>query len=257
MFERTEILGIQVHSLTLAAALERMDEFAASGRHHQIVTANLDFIRIARRDPAFREVINGADLVVPDGRPLLWASRLAGATPHERVTGVDLVEHGAALAQQRGYRIFLLGAEDGVAAEAARVLTERHPGLQIAGSYAPPFGPLSPEEDAKILAKIRENRPDILFVALGAPRQDLWIRAHRDQLPVGVCVGVGGTFNFIAGRLSRAPAWMQQSGLEWLHRLKQEPRRLWRRYLLGDLPTFLDILASAIGPLDPPALVEP
>jgi N-acetylglucosaminyldiphosphoundecaprenol N-acetyl-beta-D-mannosaminyltransferase len=208
----------------------------------------MDFLRLARADLEFREAINGADLVVPDGVPVLWAARLLGEPLLERVTGVDIVEQGAALAATHGYGIFLLGAEEGVAAEAATALSRRFPGLRVAGTYSPPFGPFSPEEDARMVEMVRAAGPDMLFVAFGAPRQDTWIRRHLDELNVPVCVGIGGTFNFLTGRVPRAPRWMQGAGLEWAYRLRQEPRRLWRRYLLGDLPLFLRILGARMLP---------
>ena len=248
MFETCRIQDVNVHRLTLADVLARLEEFVGSDRPHQVVTVNLDFLRLARTDAAFREALNGADLAVPDGVPVIWASRLLGAPLPERVTGVDIVEHGAALAAARGYSIFLLGAAPGVADAAAATLVARYPGLRIAGTYSPPMGPFSPEEDARMVAMVRAAQPAMLFVAFGAPRQDVWIREHRDELGVPVCVGIGGTFNFIAGIIPRAPRWMQRAGLEWTYRLKQEPRRLWRRYLLGDLPIFLRILGARLLP---------
>jgi N-acetylglucosaminyldiphosphoundecaprenol N-acetyl-beta-D-mannosaminyltransferase len=209
----------------------------------------MDFIRLAREDPAFRAAVNGADLVVPDGVPVLWAARLLRQPLGERVTGVDLVEQGAALAAARGYRVFLLGAAPGVADAAAAALTRRHPGLCIAGTYAPPIGPFSAEENARMVAAVRAARPHLLFVAFGAPRQELWIRAHLDELEVPVCVGVGGTFNFLSGAVPRAPRWMRRAGLEWAHRLAHEPGRLWRRYLVHDLPVFLRLLGAGLMPL--------
>lgn len=251
MFEPCRVLDVSIHRVTLDGVLTRLDEFVRSGEPHQVITVNTDFLRIARADAEFREAINAADLVVPDGVPVLWASKLLGEPLDERVTGVDLVERGAALAAERGYSIFLLGAEPGVADEAAAELVRRHPGLRIAGTYAPPFGPFTAEEDAKMLRLVQQARPDMLFVAFGAPRQDVWLRRYRPLLGVPVCAGVGGTFNFITGRIPRAPRWMQRTGLEWLYRLRQEPRRLWKRYLLGDLPLFLRIVGARAMPVAP------
>lgn len=249
MFESCQILNVRVHRVTLAAVCAQMEAFIRSGRPHQIVTVNMDFIRLAREDPAFCAAVNGADLVVPDGVPVLWAARLLRRPLGERVTGVDLVEQGAALAAARGYRVFLLGAAPGVADAAAAVLIRRYPGLCIAGTYAPPIGPFSAEENARMVAAVRAARPHLLFVAFGAPRQELWIRAHLDELEVPVCVGVGGTFNFLSGAIPRAPVWMRRAGLEWAHRLAQEPGRLWRRYLVHDLPVFLRLLGAGLMPL--------
>lgn len=249
MFESCQILNVRVHRVTLAAVCAQMEAFIRSGRPHQIVTVNMDFIRLAREDPAFCAAVNGADLVVPDGVPVLWAARLLRRPLGERVTGVDLVEQGAALAAARGYRVFLLGAAPGVADAAAAALIRRYPGLCIAGTYAPPIGPFSAEENARMVAAVRAARPHLLFVAFGAPRQELWIRAHLDELEVPVCVGVGGTFNFLSGAVPRAPRWMRRAGLEWAHRLAQEPGRLWRRYLVHDLPVFLRLMGAGLMPL--------
>jgi N-acetylglucosaminyldiphosphoundecaprenol N-acetyl-beta-D-mannosaminyltransferase len=244
--ETSRILDVQVHRVTLPGTLEWLERFVEQGRPHQIVTVNMDFIRLARKDQEFREVVNRAALAVADGVPVLWCSRLLGQPLPERVTGVDIVEHGAALAAERGYGVFLLGAAAGVAEGAAQVLRRRHPALRIVGTYSPPFGPFTDEEDAHMVRLVRSAQPQMLFVAFGAPKQDHWIDRHLDELGVPICVGVGGTLDLLAGRLPRAPRWMQSAGLEWVFRLMQEPQRLWRRYLINDLPLFLRIAGSRL-----------
>jgi N-acetylglucosaminyldiphosphoundecaprenol N-acetyl-beta-D-mannosaminyltransferase len=251
MFESCRILDLYVHRVTLDAVCEQLDAFIRSRRPHQVATVNMDFLHLGRTDTAFREAVNGADLVVPDGMPVIWASRLLGVPLMERVTGVDILERGAALAADRGYSIFLLGAAPGVAEQAAAELVRRHPTLRIAGTYAPPIGPFSDEEQTRMIAAVRAARPDMLFVAFGAPRQDVWIHQHLEDLDVPLCVGVGGAFNFIAGNVKRAPIWMRRTGLEWVHRLIQEPGRLWRRYLLQDLPVFLRLMSAGLIPFPP------
>ena len=243
MAERSRVLGVAIDRVTRAEALAQLDRFVRAGLPRQIATVNLDFLRLAQRDAAFHAALSGADLVVADGMPVVWLSRLSGAALPERVTGIDLLDDCAALAAERGFGVFLLGAAAGVADEAAAELRRRYHRLRIAGTLTPPAWPFSVETDAELVRAVRAARPDLLFVALGAPRQDLWIAAHLHELGVPVCVGVGGSFDLIAGRLRRAPGWMQRSGLEWLFRLGQEPGRLWRRYLLGDLP----LLARALG----------
>lgn len=235
------VLDVRVDAVGLKDTIQILDEFVRSGAPHQVVTVNLDFIRIAQQDDRFRAAVNGADLSVADGAPVLWAARLLGTPLVERVTGVDIVEQGAALAAANGYGVFLLGAAPGVAEAAGAELRRRHQGLRIVGTYSPPFGPFTGAEEERMVNLVRCARPAMLFVAFGAPRQDLWIRRHLHSLGVPVCVGVGGTFDLLAGRLKRSPRWMQRSGLEWIWRLKQEPRRLWRRYLLGDAPLMLRI----------------
>lgn len=237
-----QILGVGIDRLTLQQAAARLEALVEAGRPHQIVTVNLDFLRLAQRDPPFQAVLNAAALAVADGAPLVWASRLLGLPLPARVTGVDLVEAAAALAARRGWRIYLLGAAPGVAAAAAAALQQRHAGLQVAGTYSPPFGAASAAEEARMVGAIVAAQPAFLFVAFGAPRQDRWIHKQLPALAVPVCMGVGGSFDLIAGRIPRAPGWMQRAGLEWLYRLRQEPGRLWRRYLLDDLPVFVRLL---------------
>jgi N-acetylglucosaminyldiphosphoundecaprenol N-acetyl-beta-D-mannosaminyltransferase len=240
------VAGIAFAPLTHAEAIAQIDRFVQEGRPRQVVTANLDFARLARRDPDFRAAIAAADLVVADGMPIVWLSRLRGTPLPERVSGIDLMDGCAELAARRGYGIFLLGAGPGIAARAATALQRRYPGLRIAGTLTPPMGVFSPETDAALVKAVRAAAPEMLFVALGAPRQELWLRAHLAELGVPVCVGVGCAFDVLSGRRSRAPRWMRRSGLEWTFRLAQEPRRLWRRYLLGDLPLFARMLGEQL-----------
>jgi N-acetylglucosaminyldiphosphoundecaprenol N-acetyl-beta-D-mannosaminyltransferase len=231
--QRICILGISVDSITMADAVAQIIALASVSPCRQVVTVNPEFIMAARRDPAFAAVLNNADLAVPDGAGLIWAARRRGRPLPERVAGVDIVENVAAVAARQGLRVFLLGAQEGVAAAAAAVLSARYPGLIVAGTFA---GSPAAAEDAAIVTRVNEAQAAILFVAYGAPRQDLWIERNRARLRAGVAVGVGGAFDFISGRSRRAPRWMQQLGLEWLHRLYHEPWR-WRRMLA--LPRFV------------------
>jgi N-acetylglucosaminyldiphosphoundecaprenol N-acetyl-beta-D-mannosaminyltransferase len=221
------ILGVRVDVLTYGSFLAAIGDFIAEGGPHQIATVNPEFVMEARRNPDFYEVLEKADLCIADGIGLLWAARRQGRPLPERVTGSDGVPMIAERAAQNGWRLYLLGAGSGVAEETARIFLERYPGLQIAGTF-----PGSPaDEDApEIVARIRGTGPDILFVAYGAPRQDLWIARHRDEIGVPVMMGVGGAFDHIAGVRRRAPPWVQRLNLEWLFRLLTQPWR-WRRQL--------------------------
>ncbi len=216
------ILGVPVHAVTMAETLAWVAAAVAQRTPRQVCTANPEFVMLAQRDPEFRAVLQRADLVLPDGVGLLWAARRLGGLLPERVAGSDLIyrlaEHGAA----RGWRIFYLGAAEGVAASAAAKLAARYPGLVVAGTYA---GSPRPEEDEALTARVRVAAPDILLVAYGAPRQDVWIARNRERLGVPVSVGVGGSFDFVAGVARRAPVWLQRLGLEWLHRLWRQPWR--------------------------------
>ncbi|MGE3267407.1 MAG: WecB/TagA/CpsF family glycosyltransferase [Chloroflexota bacterium] len=237
--QRIDLGGVLIDRVNAASAVDRIRGFLRSGKLNQIVTVNLDFVAISRRDREFRETLNAAELAVADGMPLVWVSQLTDEPVPERLTGVELVDECCRVAVETHSSVFLLGAAPGVADEAADRLQEHFPGLRIAGVYAPPFGPLTHEENERILAAIHEAQPDFLFVALGAPQQDIWIRANRDRLDVPVAMGVGCVLDLLAGVVSRAPSWMQRTGLEWLFRLVQEPGRLWRRYILDDMPTLI------------------
>ncbi len=224
---------MRVDALTYPALLDCVAEMIVEGTPHQIATANPEFVMLAQRDPAFRAVLERADLCMADGVGLLWAARRLGRPLPERVTGSDAVPLIAARAARQGWRLYLLGAAPGVAERTAAILRERYPGLQIAGVYA---GSPADRDAPAIVARICQARADVLLVAYGAPAQDLWIARHRDELAVPVMMGVGGTFDHIAGVQRRAPAWLQRLGLEWLFRLVTQPRR-WRRQLT--IPQFI------------------
>lgn len=239
--QRVSILGVGIHDVTEEEAVDWVERFIQEGGPHQVVTVNPEFVMEARRNPAFRQVLNEADLAVPDGVGILWAGWLLGRPFRGRVPGVELTLNLAERAAKRGYRLFLLGAAPGVAEEAAGRLKERYPGLTIAGTYA---GSPDPAEEEDIGARIRAASPHILLVAYGAPRQDLWLKRNLSRLGVAVGIGVGGTLDYISGRVRRAPAWMRRWGLEWLYRLFRQPWR-WRRML--SLPAFaVLVLAEAV-----------
>lgn len=244
--DTVELAGVGVHRAGRRAVAAILERFFADGARHQIVTVNVDFIRIARRDAAFRQVLNRADLAVADGMPLVWLSRLRGAPIPERVTGIDLIDDCCRVAAQRGVGVFLLGAAPGVADAAGRELARRHAGLQVAGTYAPPFGPHTGDEDARMVEAIRSAGRCVLFVAFGAPRQDLFIARHLAELDAVVAMGVGCAFDILSGAVRRAPRWMQRSGLEWVWRIAMEPGRLWRRYLIQDAPLLGGLALAAV-----------
>jgi N-acetylglucosaminyldiphosphoundecaprenol N-acetyl-beta-D-mannosaminyltransferase len=246
---RVRLLGLPIDALHKGEALAHLAEWidaaratagasqplhipGTTSRVKQIVTLNPEMVMTARHDAALRDALLTAELVLPDGIGVVWALRLRGETVPERVTGVDLLDAFAGLAASRGYRIFLLGAAPGVAEAAAGRLIERYPGLLVVGTYA---GSPHPADAPDILGRINASGADAVFVAFGAPAQEHWIAAHRQQLGAAVAMGVGGAFDFIAGRVPRAPRWVRRCGLEWLYRLARQPWR-WRRMLA--LPHF-------------------
>jgi N-acetylglucosaminyldiphosphoundecaprenol N-acetyl-beta-D-mannosaminyltransferase len=240
MFPVISILGVHIHAVTTAQTLAWLAAAVSARTPRQICTANPEFVMAAQHDAVFREVLNAADLVLPDGVGLLWAARWQGSRLPERVAGSDLIYRIAELAGQHGWRLYFLGAAEGVAERAAARLQALYPGWRLAGALA---GSPHPAEAEAIVADIQQARPDVLMVAYGAPAQDLWIARHRAKLNVPVSLGVGGAFVFVAGVAERAPSWMQRLGLEWLHRLVRQPWR-WRRILTATIVFPLTVLRA-------------
>jgi N-acetylglucosaminyldiphosphoundecaprenol N-acetyl-beta-D-mannosaminyltransferase len=247
---RIAILGVAIDNLTMEDVLGAVEENIAEGGFHQIATANVDFLVKSVRDEELRETLGRCDIVLADGMPLVWASRFLGTKLRERVAGADLVPQLASLSARRGYRIFLLGAEEESSAGTEAWMKKTFPDVSIVGRFCPDFQPLEQMDHEDILQRIEAARPDILLVAFGNPKQEKWLTMHRHRLKVPVCIGVGGSFDFLSGKVRRAPVWMQHSGMEWLFRTIQEPSRLAKRYasnaagLLRYLP--LQLLAIAV-----------
>ncbi len=234
MAERVTILGVPIDPVTFEEMIDTIAGWISQGdRVYQICTASPEFVMIAQDNADFMQVLQETDLCVADGVGLLFAARYLGKRLPERVTGSDGVPLIARRAAREGWKLFLLGAAPGVAEKTAERMIAENPGLEIVGTYA---GSPAPEEAAAIVARVNASDADILMVAYGAPRQDLWIKRNREQLNVRVAIGVGGTFDFIAGMVPRAPHWMRRWALEWLYRLYKQPWR-WRRMLR--LPRFV------------------
>jgi N-acetylglucosaminyldiphosphoundecaprenol N-acetyl-beta-D-mannosaminyltransferase len=224
------ILGVPFDNITKAEAIERIECMIASREPHYLVTPNVDFLVQARNDVELRRILFEAHLVLCDGTPLVWASRLLGNPLPERVAGADVVPLLISVAERMGYRLFLLGATPESAQRAIDKLRTAYPKLLIAGSYSPPFKTLLDMDHDEIKRRICEAEPDLLLVSFGCPKQEKWIAMHYRDLGVSVTAGVGATIDFLAGQVKRAPVWMQRSGTEWVFRLIQEPRRLFKRY---------------------------
>lgn len=219
------LLGVRVDDVSMDQAVERIAGLIEQGGAHHVTTVNPEFVMTARQNPEFARVLNASDLAVPDGVGLALAARWTGQELRGRVPGVELVERVAALCARRGWRIFFLGAAPGVAADAAAVLLRRYPELTIAGCYA---GSPRVEDEPALRERIRAAHAHVLLVAFGSPTQDLWIARNQPSLQVPLAIGVGGTFDYLSGRVRRAPAWMRRLGLEWLFRLVRQPWR-WKR----------------------------
>jgi N-acetylglucosaminyldiphosphoundecaprenol N-acetyl-beta-D-mannosaminyltransferase len=228
---KVTLFGVAVDNLTIAETLDRIEHLIRDGGVHQHVVLNVDKIVRLDRDPELRAAVVGCDLINADGQPVVWLSRLVGRPLKERVAGIDLFEQLMARCAARGLRPFLLGASEPVVAQVVAVLQNRHTGLQLAGWRS---GYWATAEEPAVIAQIKNARPDVLCVALGSPRQELFLRRWKQELQAPFLMGVGGSFDVVAGIKRRAPLWMQRGGLEWFYRLAQEPRRLWRRYLVDD-----------------------
>jgi N-acetylglucosaminyldiphosphoundecaprenol N-acetyl-beta-D-mannosaminyltransferase len=224
-----DILGVRVDATSYADASARILRWAARGESRYVCCANVHVIMEAQDSPRFAEVLRDAALVTPDGMPLVWFARALGQ-PQARVYGPDLMLHVCEAAEGHGVAIGLLGADEETLDVLTRQLCARFPGLRIAYRHAPPFRPLTPEEDARIVDDCAQAEVRLLFVGLGCPKQELWMAEHVGRIDA-VMLGVGAAFAFHAGKVAQAPAWMQARGLEWLYRLSREPRRLAGRYL--------------------------
>jgi len=223
-------MGLPLANVTAQEAVDEIEKLILSGGRHQVATANLDFWLNSLRDADLHRIIANCSLVLPDGMPLVWISRLFGYPLKERVSGVDLLPQLCQLSARKGYRIFFLGGRDGVAARAAVKLQEMYPGCQIVDTYSPPLADLERMDHGEAIARIHAAKPDILFVAFGNPKQEQWINMHLKRAGVPVSIGIGGSFDLIVGDVKRAPRWMQKTGLEWFGRCMHEPMRLIPRY---------------------------
>lgn len=251
MIERDEIrmvdlLDLRLHAVTEAQCVELILDELDDGRGGWVITPNLDILRQASQRPELRALVQRADLLVADGMPLLWAAKMQGTPLPERVAGSNLISSLSAGAADRKRSLFLLGGMPGTADAAAAILKARHPELEVRGTYCPAFGfEKDPAQVDAIADAVREAAPDIVFVALGFPKGEHLTDRIRAARPEAWWVGVGISFSFLTGEVQRAPPWMQRAGLEWVHRLGQEPGRLAKRYLVHDIPFAGQLFARA------------
>lgn len=223
------LFGVRVHAVSMDEAIRYILRFVQESVPRQVVTADSSMVVMAQSDSGLRDIINRAHLVTPDSIGILWACRRRGIAMPERVSGVDIVARLAQVSAQTGLRLYFLGAQPGVADEAARRLRQLFPGVQIVGCH---HGYFAPEAEAEVVTQIREARPDVLCVAMGIPKQEKWIDRYRHVLGVPVSIGVGGTFDVLSGRVRRAPLCLQRMGMEWLWRVAHNPRKFSKVLLL-------------------------
>lgn len=239
--DRVNILGVGISAINMELALDLIDAWISEAESKYVCVTPVHSVMECQRDSELRHIQNTSGLTTPDGMPLVWLSRLRGHNCVDRVYGPDLMLALCNHSIIKGYRHYFYGGEEGVPDRLAANLKTRFPEIDIVGSYSPPFRKLTPEEDEKIVQMINNCDPDIVWVGLGAPKQEYWMATHLDRLTASALIGVGAAFDFHAGLKSQAPYWMQRSGLEWLFRLLSEPKRLWKRYLY-DNPHFLLLL---------------
>lgn len=227
----SHVLGVRIHATTWDVTLDTISRWASARESRYVCICNVHSVVTAARDDAFARIVAEADLATPDGAPIAWMLRRLGHAGQQRINGPDLMARYLQRAARSGESIFLYGGTQATLDRLKPALERRFPGLRVAGAYSPPFRALTPEEDAAMVDEINRSGAGTVWVALGCPKQEAWMAAHRGLINAAM-VGVGAAFDFFAGTVPRAPLWMQRIGLEWLHRLASEPRRLWRRYLV-------------------------
>lgn len=232
--QHCEILKTNINVTNMSDTIKYIGEHLDDLRGKYICVSNVHTTVMSYENEEYRKIQNGAAMALPDGAPLSSYSRRKGYKQAQRVTGPDLMLELFAISKEKGYRHYFYGATEETLQSMREVLERDYPGIEIAGMYAPPFRALTPQEDAQIVAKINESRPDFIWIGLGAPKQEEWMYQHMGQLQ-GVLIGVGAGFDYLAGYIKRAPRWMQRMSLEWLYRLLQDPKRLWRRYFTSNV----------------------
>jgi N-acetylglucosaminyldiphosphoundecaprenol N-acetyl-beta-D-mannosaminyltransferase len=242
-----DVLGFRIAAVQTADVIRQMEVWiAARDGTHYICVTNVHVVVEGLSDPSFATVLRSADMCVPDGMPLVWVGRSRGYSLPKRVCGPDLLIKFCEATNSSGYRHFFLGGRAGVAQKLASALQDRFAGARVAGICSPPFRTLTRAEDDEISEQINRAEPDVLWVGLGCPKQERWMLEHRDRLTVPVVIAVGQAFDIHSGNKPQAPVWMQESGLEWFFRLCQEPRRLWRRYLIYNTRFIFELLLESL-----------
>lgn len=243
-----EVLGVRVDAVQIPDVVLQIEEWIAERtKCRWIAVTGMHGVTEAQHDPRLKTILNAADLVVADGFPLVWLGRRKGFALRRRVYGPEAMLTFCEATAQKGYRHFFYGGEPGVADALAKKLAKQLPGFVAAGTFCPPYRPLTPEENCQVLATIERARPDVIWVGLSTPKQERWMSEYCERLSPCVLVGVGAAFDFLSHRKKQAPRWMRENGLEWLFRLLQEPRRLWRRYLIGGTEFAFLVALESLG----------
>lgn len=233
-----DILGVRVSALDMERAVRAADQWIRSGKCGYVCVTSVHGVMEAQKDPAFKRILNHGMMNLPDGMPLVWVGKLQGEEDIDRVFGPEFFNEICRLSVTRGYRHFLYGGAQGVAHELKTSMEQRFPGIEVVGTYTPPFRPLSDQEEGDVVAQIHASLADVVWIGLSTPKQERFMARFADKLQVPLLVGVGAAFDYHTGRIKDCPAWVKRSGLQWFHRLLQDPKRLWRRYLRNN-PLFV------------------
>ena len=251
---RVNVLGVGITVLNLPLAVERICHAVSARRKGYVCVTGVHGVMEAQYDLGLRRILNAAFLNTPDGMPMVWCGKMAGHRGMSRVYGPDLMLELAAVSVERGLRHFFYGGANGAAEELKRRLTARFPGLQVVGTYEPPFRPLNPAEESQLSTQVSLSQADILWVGLSTPKQEKFMAAYQGKLDVPIMIAVGAAFDFHSGRVKQAPRWIQRSGFEWLYRLSRDPKRLWKRYFKNNPRFLFRIACQSLGlrkyPLD-------
>lgn len=243
--DRVNILGIGVHALTMPLAVELVEQALRKGNKGYVCVTGVHGIMEAQNDSKLEKALNSSFLTTPDGMPTVWFGRARGHAEMERVFGPDLMLEVCRMSVEKGYTHFLYGGAEGVAEELRDELEQRFPGIKISGVYTPPFRPLDENEEKDLIRIVAKIKPDLFWVGISTPKQDLFMHEYIEKLDTKLMLGVGAAFDFHTGRIKDSPNWVKKAGLQWLHRLLQEPRRLWKRYLYHN-PRFVYLALSQL-----------
>jgi len=227
---RVDVLGVKISAINMSIALEEIERWISSQERAYICLTPAHSIMDCYTNPDLYPLFNGSNMTTPDGMSIVWLLKLRGYSYVERVTGSDLMDATMRYSAQRGWKHYFYGGQEGIPEKLTKHFLCRYPDLKIVGAYSPPFRPLTPEEDEDVVARIHQAKPDIIWVGISSPKQEIWMASHVDILDVPILIGVGAAFDFLSGKKKRAPLWMQKTGLEWLFRFITEPKRLWPRY---------------------------
>jgi N-acetylglucosaminyldiphosphoundecaprenol N-acetyl-beta-D-mannosaminyltransferase len=247
MPRRANVLGVGIHALNLDRTVELIEQAIASRTKGYVCVTNVHAVIEAQKDPIYKEVLNHSYLTLPDGRPTTWVGRSQGLKEMEQVGGPELMLKFCEVSSGKRYTHFFYGGHPGVAEQLRDVLTRRYTGLRVIGVYTPPFRPLTQQEESQVVALLARLKPDVTWIGLGAPKQELFMSQYSGRLDTTLMIGVGAAFDMHTGRIKDAPLWMKGVGLAWFYRLVQEPRRLWRRYLETNPKFVYEILLQILG----------